>query len=128
MEWMSKTAQKILHEPTGGTSAEELVKRHKELRDEINAKDYEFEYVHELGQRLLAKNPRLPGVNETLSEIVASKKALDDAWRQKDLEYRRLLELQVFNREADRIDALTKGHEKFLGIATLGVRFVPNRI
>lgn len=122
--WVGKTRQGILDDSLSLTTnqpAEELVKRHMEIRDEINAKEYEFEYANELGNRLLSKNPILQHVNTTLHNIGQSKKDLEDTWRQKDYEYKQLFEHQVFNREADRIDAITKGHEAFLEINNLGV-------
>lgn len=111
LDWVYKTTNTILNEPIGGVSAEELVKKHMELKDEINAKDYEFDYVYELGRRLLSKNPRLTHVTKKLDEIAAAKRALEDAWKRRDYEYKQLFDLQVFNREADRIDALTKGKD-----------------
>lgn len=137
-EWITKTHQNILIDADqsivttvskkvvpisslNSNLAEEIVKRHMEIRDEINAKEYEFDYVKELGNRLLSKNPRLDYVNTKLDELFQNKKNLEDAWNTKEREYKQLLELEVFCREADRIDALTKGHEAFLDIENLGV-------
>lgn len=96
-----------------------------EIRDEINAKEYEFEYANELGNRLLSKNPKFEHVVSILNNIGNAKKDLEDTWRQKDHDYRQLFEYQVFNREADRIDAITKGHDAFLEINYLGVIKIP---
>jgi hypothetical protein len=98
-----------------------LVKRHADLRDKINAKEYEFDYVNELAQTLLKRDRKMPTVIETLERVFRAKDDLEQAWRHRDNEYRQLLELQVFNREAERIDALTKGQEAFLEIGHLGV-------
>lgn len=98
-----------------------MVKRHLDLRAKINAKEYEFDYVKELAQTLLRKDRKLPVVVETLEKVYQAKDDLEQAWRHRDNEYRQLLELQVFNREAERIDALTKGQEAFLDINNLGV-------
>lgn len=43
-------------------------------------------------------------------------------YRNRDAELKEHLELQMFNREAERIDAATKGHEAFLDYTDLGVR------
>lgn len=101
-----------------------MVKRHADLRDKINAKEYEFDYVNELAQTLLKRDRKIPTVIETLEKVFRAKDDLDQAWRRRDNEYRQLLELQVFNREAERIDALTKGQEAFLEIGNLGVSLV----
>lgn len=140
MEWVDKTHQNILIDADqsiittiskkvapisslNSNLAEEIVKRHMEVRDEVAAKEYEFDYVNELGNRLLVKNPCLDHVSAKLDELFRSKANLEDAWNTKDREYKQLLELEVFCREADRIDALTKGHEAFLDIENLGVSF-----
>lgn len=103
--------------------AEEVLKRHIEICDEINAKEYEFDYVNELGNRLLSKNPKFEHVSATLHNIESAKKDLENIWQQKNHDYRQLFEYQVFNREAERIDAITKGHDAFLEINNLGVIF-----
>lgn len=135
LNWTAKTKQQMLEEPVccrlfrqiwkdfkvGGEPAEESVKRHGDLRDRINAKEYEFDYVNELAQTLLKKDRKLPAVVEALGRVFRAKDDLEQAWRRRDNEYRQLLELQVFNREAERIDASTKGQEAFLDISNLSV-------
>lgn len=93
------------------------------MRDKINAKEYEFDYVKDLAQTLLRKDRKMPVVVEMLDRVFRAKDDLEQAWLHRDNEYRQLLELQVFNREAERIDALTKGQEAFLDIANLGVSY-----
>lgn len=46
-------------------------------------------------------------------------------WKERDLMLRQQLDLQLFNREAERIDATTKGHEAFLDYSDLGVSRFP---
>lgn len=126
MDWINKTKDDIQQElVTGIVPAEDMVKHHMEIRDEINAKQYEFDYVNELGNRLLSKNAHLPQVAARLQELRLARENLEQTWNDKDRQYRQLLQLQVFGREADRIDALTKGHEAFLDINGLGVCFFP---
>uniref|UniRef100_A0A7E4UVW3 Spectrin beta chain n=1 Tax=Panagrellus redivivus TaxID=6233 RepID=A0A7E4UVW3_PANRE len=120
LEWLHRTTQVIINEPAGGLSAEDLLQAHVQLRDEIADKDYEIVYVDDLGTRLLKKNPSLTHVTAKLQEVAAAKKALEEAWNYRYHEYQQLFDLQTFNREADRIDALTKGHEAFLDIGDLG--------
>ncbi|CAD5225498.1 unnamed protein product [Bursaphelenchus okinawaensis] len=114
IDWAVKTKQQMLEEPVGGEPAEELVKRHDDLKDKINAKDYEFKYVDDLGRKLLKKNPNLRNVEETLHKVHKARQDLEDAWRRRENEYKQLFDLQVFNREAERIDALMRGQEVFL--------------
>ncbi|KAI1720497.1 spectrin repeat domain-containing protein [Ditylenchus destructor] len=121
LDWINKTKDDIQQEVvTGIVPAEDMVKHHMEIRDEINAKQYEFDYVNELGNRLLSKNAHLPQVAARLQELRLARENLEQTWNDKDRQYRQLLQLQVFGREADRIDALTKGHEAFLDINGLG--------
>jgi spectrin beta len=120
LEWLHRTTHAIINEPANALSAEDLLQSHVQLRDEIAAKDYEIAYVDDLGKRLLRKNPGLTQVHDKLREVAASKKALEEAWNSRYHEYQQLFDLQTFNREADRIDALTKGHEAYLDIGNLG--------
>ncbi|KAI6229996.1 Spectrin repeat-containing domain protein [Aphelenchoides fujianensis] len=120
LEWCAQQKKAMLEEPVGGEPAEDLVKRHADRRDKIAAHSYEFTYTAELGESLLRKNPRLADVANTLQQIEAARADLEAAWKQRDAEYRQLLELQVFNREAERIDALTKGQERECEIGNLG--------
>ena len=117
---MHRTTQAIINEPATALSAEDLLQSHAQLRDEIAAKDYEIVYVKDLGKRLLLKNPGLTHVHDKVREVTNGKNALEEAWNSRYHEYQQLFDLQTFNREADRIDALTKGHEAFLDIGNLG--------
>ncbi|CAD5229846.1 unnamed protein product [Bursaphelenchus xylophilus] len=120
INWAVKTKQQMLEEPIGGEPAEDLVKRHDDLRDKINAKDYEFGYVDELGHNLLRKNPALRNVHDTLEKVHNARQDLEDAWKRRENEYKQLFDLQVFNREAERIDALMREHEIYLDTSGLG--------
>ena len=48
--------------PVDIASAEELLKKHRELKDDIDGKKYDFDYIHGLARRLLQKNPNLKEV------------------------------------------------------------------
>lgn len=62
--WIDKTKLALADNtrPVDVSSAEELLKKHYELNDDISGKKYEFEYVRDLGRRLLHKNPALNDV------------------------------------------------------------------
>ncbi|KAE9418301.1 hypothetical protein Angca_009245, partial [Angiostrongylus cantonensis] len=100
--------------------AEELLKKHYELGEEIKDKKYEVDYVIELGRRLLDKNPRLREVEAQLQHLILEVNGVKDMYRMRDAQLKEQLDLQLFNREAERIDATTKGHEAFLDYADLG--------
>ncbi|CAB3398580.1 unnamed protein product [Caenorhabditis bovis] len=120
--WIEKTRKQMLEDvhPVDVDEAEELLKKHYELGEQIKEKKYEVEYVQELGRRLLERNPRVPNVNEQLKELVNEMAMLKDLYRKRDIMLKQQLDLQLFNRESERIDAATKGHEAFLEFDKLG--------
>uniref|UniRef100_A0A0N5AM27 Spectrin beta chain n=1 Tax=Syphacia muris TaxID=451379 RepID=A0A0N5AM27_9BILA len=115
-----KTVLAEFPRPVDIASAEELLKKHQELKDDIDSKKYEFDYVRDLAQRLLQKNHDLPEVRRMLSELDSDQAEIYKKWNDKERYLNEMLELQLFNTEAERIDAATKGHEAFLEITNLG--------
>lgn len=60
LKWAASTAATLSSpvERVGGVeAAEELLKAHYELRDDLRAHQDEFAYVRDLGSRLLQKQP-----------------------------------------------------------------------
>ncbi|KAK6050214.1 hypothetical protein COOONC_12281 [Cooperia oncophora] len=80
----------------------------------------DVDYVQELGRRLLEKNPRLREVDAQLKHLNGEMNTVKNMYRMRDGQLKEQLDLQLFNREAERIDAATKGHEAFLDFADLG--------
>ncbi|XP_065083239.1 spectrin beta chain, non-erythrocytic 1 isoform X3 [Ochlerotatus camptorhynchus] len=101
-------------------TAENMLKKHNELGEEIKAHDDEFKQLSQLGNQLLQRNPNLVEVPETLKKLTAEQEAVYAAWRIKEKKLQQCIELQVFNREADKIDATTKSHEAYLEYDDLG--------
>ncbi|CAI2353897.1 unnamed protein product [Caenorhabditis sp. 36 PRJEB53466] len=120
--WIEKTRKRMLEDvhPVDVAEAEELLKKHYELGEQIKDKKYEVEYCQELGRRLLERNPRMPKVEEQLQYLVTEMAGLRDLYRRRDTLLKQQLDLQLFNRESERIDAATKGHEAFLEFDNLG--------
>jgi hypothetical protein len=58
MTWVEKTKIRLNDDtkPHDVNTAEDLLKKHYDLKDDIAAKDDEFAYVNALGLRLLDKN------------------------------------------------------------------------
>lgn len=74
--WIDKT-KALLEDttrPVDVASAGELLKKHQELNEDIEGKKYEFDYVRDLGRRLLQKNPALNDVCSHLSFVVSFRK------------------------------------------------------
>ncbi|CAL1542371.1 unnamed protein product [Lymnaea stagnalis] len=95
-------------------SAEEMLKAHEEVLDDIKAHKNKIKTTCALGRDITAKNPNAKDVKEKVKKLEDEERAINSMWeaRQKDLSD--AYNLQVFNREADQIDAVTSGHEAFL--------------
>ncbi|VIO98093.1 probable spectrin beta chain, putative [Brugia malayi] len=120
--WIDKTKLILVDNtrPVDVSSAEELLKKHYELNDDISGKKYEFDYIRDLGQRLLQKNSALEDVKGSLKKLDTDQQTLNALWKEKERWLKELLNLQLLNTEAERIDAATKGHEAFLELSNLG--------
>ncbi|KHJ77213.1 spectrin repeat-containing domain protein, partial [Oesophagostomum dentatum] len=82
LNWIDRTKKALSEEvrPLDVQQAEDLLKKHYELGEQIKDKKYEIEYVQELGQRLLEKNPRLREVEAQLKHL-NSEMAVVKVWR-----------------------------------------------
>lgn len=81
-----------------------------------------FAYVNELGERLLKKSPQTHEIAGMLKRLEDGRQEIHRLWNEKYKQLQDQLELQLFNREADHLDAVTKGHEALLELSDLGVR------
>lgn len=106
------------------TTAENLLKKHQELGDDIRAHEDEFREVTGLGRQLLQRNPALTDVAERLERLTAEDQAVMRGFGEKGNWLRQCLDLQLLNREADQIEASTSSHEVFLANTDLGVSLV----
>ncbi|XP_050536729.1 spectrin beta chain, non-erythrocytic 5 isoform X2 [Daktulosphaira vitifoliae] len=102
-------------------TAENLLKNHNELGDDIKAHQDEIKEVTLLGKQLLSSgNCSSNEVKERNDKLKAEVKNVMDEWSQKKEWNKQCLALQVFNKEADHIDAATSGSEMFLDYTDLG--------
>lgn len=101
-------------------TAENLLKKHQELADDIQAHNDEFREVAALGNQLLVHNPGLKEVKERLERLAAEQTAVERGLAEKGDWLRQCLDLQCFNQEADHIDTTTSIHEAFLDFTHLG--------
>lgn len=101
-------------------TAENLLKKHNELGDEIKTQDDEFKEVIALGRQLQQRNPNLADVDELMNKLKAEQSTIYSLWLEKNKQLQQGVELQVFKREANKIDATTKSHEAFLEYTDLG--------
>jgi spectrin beta len=102
-------------------TAENLLKKHQELGDDVRAHEDEYRELTDLGGQLLQRNPALTDVAEQLERLNAEHQAVIRGWGEKGDWLRQCLDLQLLNREADQIEASTSSHEVFLANTDLGV-------
>ncbi|XP_059148013.1 spectrin beta chain, non-erythrocytic 2-like isoform X3 [Physella acuta] len=95
-------------------SAEEMLKAHDEVLDDIKSHKAKLKSTIDLGKDIISKNRNAQDVKDKVKKLEEEERAINNLWaaRQKDL--MDAYNLQVFNREADQIDAITSGHEAFL--------------
>lgn len=101
-------------------TAENLLKKHNELGDDIKSHDDEFKELLGLGKQIMQRNPNSTEVPEMMERLRAEQDAIHRGWAEKQKFLQQCVELQIFNREADKIDAATKSHEVFLEYVNLG--------
>lgn len=102
-------------------TANNLLKKHNDLGDDIKAHDNEFVEVIQLGKQLSDGKPNMAETVQLIERLKAEQDAIHRGWSEKQKWLLQCVELQNFNREADKIDATTKSHEAFLEYNNLGV-------
>ncbi|XP_071547281.1 spectrin beta chain, non-erythrocytic 5 isoform X4 [Panulirus ornatus] len=102
------------------TTAEHLLKSHQDLGDDIRAHQDEFNELIQLGEKLVKRNPDFTEVQEKMALLGEEQRAIHRGWQEKGDWLRQCMDLQLFNREADQIDAATRSHEAFLDYKDLG--------
>lgn len=120
--WIDSTKDvlKINEQARDVKTAENLFKKHIELGDEIKSQNDEFKEVLALGKQLILRNPNLANVVELVNQLEIEQDTIQKMFLDKQKLLQQGVELQVFNREADKIDATTKSHEAFLEFTDLG--------
>lgn len=101
-------------------TAENLIKTHNELGDEIRTKSNEFDEVIGLGKQLNERNLNSSDVVDYINRLIGEQSTIETEWNNKQKRLHEGVELQIFNREADKMDATTKSHEAFLEYTELG--------
>lgn len=102
-------------------TATKLLKQHNDLGDDIKTHDNEFSEVINLGKQLSDGKPNMQETVKIIDRLKAEQDAIHRGWLEKQKWLQQCVELQIFNREADKIDATTKSHEAFLEYNNLGV-------
>ena len=100
-------------------TAEELLNKHAEIGDEIRAKQDEFNSLIQLGQKMYGRQPS-QDMEEKVNNLAEERKAVLRGWQEKGDFLRQVRDLQLFNREADRLDATTSAQVKLLDSIGVG--------
>ncbi|XP_012946429.2 spectrin alpha chain, non-erythrocytic 1 [Aplysia californica] len=101
-------------------SAEDMLKAHDEVMDDIKAHRDKLHSTCNLGLDIVSKNPKATEVKDKVKKLKAEEKAINDMWEDRQKQLQDAYNLQVFNREADQIDAVTSSHEAFLDFDDMG--------
>ncbi|XP_078592218.1 spectrin beta chain, non-erythrocytic 5-like isoform X2 [Branchiostoma floridae x Branchiostoma japonicum] len=122
MSWLSSVKEQLKSEELARDvlHAEELIKQHQELKDDIAAHQDSFKELQRLGERLLRKAPTNRDLRRKVELLKQEQQNLQAAWSSREEQLRDSHELQLFHREADQIDSVTGSHEAFLEFDELG--------
>ncbi|KAJ8377542.1 hypothetical protein AAFF_G00256380 [Aldrovandia affinis] len=102
-------------------SAQNLLEQNQELWHEIKEQRDRVKNMENLGQSLAGSSPSNKAeVQQTLCRLGQEWAELDKLWANRKQRLEEGLELQKFNREADRIEATLSGHEARLRVKNLG--------
>lgn len=99
------------------SSAEEALKVHGDLGDDIKAKEDEIRELRELGGKIRGSNE---GVDEKLEGLGKVHEGILNEYGEKTDWLNQVLDLQMFLREADHIDSATRNHVQFLNAGGVG--------
>ena len=100
-------------------TAEELLNKHAEIGDDIRAKQDEFNSLIQLGQKMYGRQPS-QDMEEKVNNLTEERKVVLRGWQEKGDFLRQVRDLQLFNREADRLDAGTSAQLKLLDSIDVG--------
>lgn len=122
LNWASEVKNKLSSDTNARDveTAKRLQKDHLDLGEDIKTHEDEFHDVQKLGEKLLKRNPERVEISERLEKLTSELRVIKNAWLEKELFFNQCVELQIFNREADQIDASTSSHEAFLEYTDLG--------
>lgn len=123
LDWVEGIKDRLSNDErcTDVETAHTLLKRHNDLNDEIRSQDDEFKELIALGNQLTQRNQNLTEIPITIEKLASEKEAVHRGWSEKEKWLQQCVELQIFNREADKIDATTKAHKAYLDNDDLGV-------
>ncbi|XP_022090941.1 spectrin beta chain, non-erythrocytic 5-like isoform X2 [Acanthaster planci] len=100
--------------------SENLLKQHQDLLEDVRGHDDIFTKLEALGRQLLKALPDSVTIAQRTRKLSESRTEIQAGWDKRNQRLQDALDLALFNREADQIDARTSGHEAFLEFEDLG--------
>ena len=121
LQWVDDTKQYLnTNENVSDVqTAESLLNKHAEIGDDIRAKQDEFNSLIQLGQKMYGRQPSQE-MEEKVNNLSEERKSVLRGWQEKGDFLRQVRDLQLFNREADRLDATTSAQIKLLDSISVG--------
>nr|WAW84869.1 spectrin alpha chain [Halisarca dujardinii] len=102
-------------------SAEALLARHKEIKGLIDASEDRFKVTTQFGQGLITSGHFASDeVKDKLINLVSEKSQLLRLWEDRKVEFDQCMDLQLFMRDADQLDAWMSKQEAFLSSEEVG--------
>ncbi|XP_071480964.1 spectrin beta chain-like [Diadema antillarum] len=122
LAWCNEMNGKLLdtEQAKDVAGSEDLQKRHQDLLQDIHAHNEKFTTLIALGEKLLRTLPESVTIAHKVEKLASMKESLVSRWDKRNKQLEDALDLAMFNREADQIDATTSGHEDFLDFEALG--------
>ncbi|XP_051775707.1 spectrin beta chain, non-erythrocytic 5 [Erpetoichthys calabaricus] len=121
--WIKGMQERLAREESGSdvASAETLLKENRDLWEEIARKGERMKELKEMGNFLVRAIPsKAFELHQTLTELGREWTEFNEQWASRDKKLQGGVELQKFNREADRIEATVSSHEARLKVEDLG--------
>ncbi|KAG2457680.1 SPTN5 protein, partial [Polypterus senegalus] len=121
--WIKGMQERLAGEESGSdvASAETLHKENRDLWEEITREGERMKELKEMGNFLVRAIPsKAFELHQTLTELGREWAELNEQWASRDKKLQGGVELQKFNREADRIEATVSSHEARLKVEDLG--------
>ncbi|XP_065894234.1 spectrin beta chain, non-erythrocytic 1-like isoform X3 [Dysidea avara] len=122
LSWAGETKALLSSDELGKDvrSAEEMSERHQELKIEIDNNEEKFESLLSLGKRLVPSSPSSPEVKERMKQLSQERAAVKEAWENRNEILKQCTNLQLFQRDAEQVDVVTRSQETFLSNDDLG--------
>ncbi|XP_065192517.1 spectrin alpha chain-like [Sycon ciliatum] len=123
MAWCESTCDTILTESLADTvaAAESQLKRHRERKGEMEARQENFTAAESLAEQMTAEDHYATAdIQDMITKLNGERSALSGVWQKRQEEFGQCLNLQIFTRDMVQMDSWMKKQESFLENTDLG--------